>query len=538
MAVAAPLPPALDLTHFLVSIGAERRSELYSSEFVATAVLRSLPPLAKQYALRLLYVEAPVGVETVRAWHARGCESQHGAAMDALLRLGVLTRVRAAASAGGGTDAAAASRTPAFLMTPALRKALRAAVENPGDAGDGLRVPAGLAGTNSLPSAADLREYATECWQELLMQLALHGQGGVHALGIQNGGGYVAGGGEDGVAFDPETLFKRAGLVRSEDMDVEAETMDDALESYAGVPTGAAAVSAAGTLTRAGYAFLLADEFTQLSVLLREYVTSISEQGEKGGEQMAALLAFLFRLAFLRVGEAYALKPLPEAQQRSIMELAGAGIVFLEPTTNTRTPRWFAPTHLAASLAQGLSPETHGGEGADGGGGEGTDGDVIVETNFRVYVYTSSDLRVAIMSLFVKPLYRLPNLMVGLLTRDSVTAACTRGVSAEQIVSHLRSRSHWRARQRAVAVPETVADQVRLWEAQRYRLRMSRAVLYAGFPSVEMSAEVAADARRRGCLLWERAAERKVVVRADGADETRSLIKRLKREAAAAADIG
>ena len=89
-----------------------------------------------------------------------------------------------------------------------------------------------------------------------------------------------------------------------------------------------------------------------------------------------------------------------------------------------------------------------------------------------------------------------------------------------------------------MAVPETVADQVRLWEAQRYRLRMSRAVLYAGFPSVEMSAEVAADARRRGCLLWERAAERKVVVRADGADETRALIKRLKREAAAAADIG
>lgn len=518
----------LDLTDFLRTLDAGRREALYASEFVAVAVLRSLPPLAKQYALRLLYVDEPVPLRALRAWGASGAESAHDAAMRALVSLGVLRRVPDPA---GGSEAA-------FKVGDGARAALRAALERPSDAGDGLGIE-----VDAPLKDAELRAYAAECWQELLMRLASHGRPG------DRSGMEVDLDGDEGsaaaLAFDPEKLFSRAGLVRDkalvmgegmgeDEAEAAAERAEAEFDGHAGIPTGAARAAAAGTLTRKGYAFLLADEFTQLSVLLREYVAGVSQAGGGAQEGTAALLSFLFRLAFLKVGEVYSLGALPAAQQVAVMELASAGIVYLEPASRVApSPRWFVPTHLAASLAAGLSHEAHGGSAGVGA----TDGDLIVETNFRLYCYTSSDLRVAIVSLFVKPLYRLPNLFVGLVSRDSVTDACTRGVSAEQIVAHMRDRAHWRARQRAVAVPETVADQIRLWEAQRYRVAMTRATLFT-LADDDMAAAVAAAARQRGAVLHERLSERLVVVRHEAAHDMKALVKRLKKQRELAADKG
>ena len=49
-----------------------------------------------------------------------------------------------------------------------------------------------------------------------------------------------------------------------------------------------------------------------------------------------------------------------------------------------------------------------------------TSGHIIVETNFRIYAYTSSPLDIAILSIFATPAVRLPNLCVAAITRDSI----------------------------------------------------------------------------------------------------------------------
>ena len=51
------------------------------------------------------------------------------------------------------------------------------------------------------------------------------------------------------------------------------------------------------------------------------------------------------------------------------------------------------------------------------------EGHVIVETNYRVYAYTSSLVEMEILRLFTRADYRLPNLYVGMLTRESVQNA-------------------------------------------------------------------------------------------------------------------
>ena len=74
-----------------------------------------------------------------------------------------------------------------------------------------------------------------------------------------------------------------------------------------------------------------------------------------------------------------------------------------------------------------------------------------------MYAYTTSELQVAILRLFVRAECRLPNLFVGTLTRESVTQALEFGVQADQIVSFLRQHAHPHVLHKVPIVPEVCA---------------------------------------------------------------------------------
>ena len=77
--------------------------------------------------------------------------------------------------------------------------------------------------------------------------------------------------------------------------------------------------------------------------------------------------------------------------------------------------------------------------------------------DMQVYAYTSSELQVAILRLFVRAECRLPNLFVGTLTRESVTQALDFGVQAEQIVSFMQQHAHPHVLHKVPIVPEVHA---------------------------------------------------------------------------------
>ena len=93
------------------------------------------------------------------------------------------------------------------------------------------------------------------------------------------------------------------------------------------------------------------------------------------------------------------------------------------------------------------------------------EGYIVIETNYRIYAYTNSDLQVSLIGLFAEPLYRFPNLSVSLITRDSVRQAFKGGISAAQIIRFLRMHAHPRqveekTKTKQPAIPPTVVDQV------------------------------------------------------------------------------
>lgn len=60
----------------------------------ATSLCRSLPPLAKKYALQMLYVSAPVAAAAMEEWVLDEYAAKHRVAIDRLLQLRVFVEVR------------------------------------------------------------------------------------------------------------------------------------------------------------------------------------------------------------------------------------------------------------------------------------------------------------------------------------------------------------------------------------------------------------------------------------------------------------
>jgi transcription initiation factor TFIIH subunit 4 len=131
----------MDFISWLEALPADTVGKLYSSHWACQAVLRGLPPLAKQYVLRLLFLDAPVPAggstlhasrpcaaagrgwsadqcaaiaDVVASWPAQQALSKHRAALDRLAKLQLLP---------GG-----AARVTTYALHPMFRDSLRSAV--------------------------------------------------------------------------------------------------------------------------------------------------------------------------------------------------------------------------------------------------------------------------------------------------------------------------------------------------------------------------------------------------------------------------
>ncbi|GAY56313.1 hypothetical protein CUMW_170910 [Citrus unshiu] len=222
-------------------------------------------------------------------------------------------------------------------------------------------------------------------------------------------------------------------------------------------------------LTESGFQFLLMDTNAQLWYIVREYISNSQERGIN----QADLISFLLELSF---------------------HVAGEG----------RKESWFIPTKLATNLSMSLTDSSARKEGF-----------VVVETNFRMYAYSTSKLHCEILRLFSKIEYQLPNLIVGAITKESLYNAFENGITAEQIISFLQQNAHPRVADRIPSVPENVCDQIRLWESDLNRVEMTPAHYYEEFPSRDVFEAACDYARDRSGLLWEDSKKMRLVVNAE-----------------------
>ncbi|XP_073106070.1 general transcription and DNA repair factor IIH subunit TFB2-like isoform X6 [Elaeis guineensis] len=202
------------------------------------------------------------------------------------------------------------------------------------------REPMPLSVTVRLPTLEDLEAYALEQWECFLLQLINSAQA------------------ERLTSFSSSLMrvFQR-GLLSARENE-------------------------APKLTENGFQFLLMDTNAQLWYIIREYISSSEDRGVDPTD----LICFLLELSFHTLGEAYNLNTLTDVQKHAIKDLADLGLVKLQ---QGRKESWFIPTKLATNLSVSLSDSSSRKEGF-----------VVVETNFRMYAYSSSKLHCEILRLF------------------------------------------------------------------------------------------------------------------------------------------
>ena len=103
---------------------------------------------------------------------------------------------------------------------------------------------------------------------------------------------------------------------------------------------------------------------------------------------------------------------------------------------------------------------------------------IIVESNFNVYAYTSNPRNINLLKLFTRNEKALPGFYVAKLTRDDVQRAIRRGITRQLIENFLMKNAHpCLANQKAI-IPENVVDQLVIWEREkeRYELHLASRV--------------------------------------------------------------
>ena len=263
------------------------------------------------------------------------------------------------------------------------------------------------------------------------------------------------------------------------------------------------------SITEEGFQFLLSDTDTQVWLVIKEYINWV-EQG-KSSESFTSLMEFMLQLGFEH--ECIPASDFSPEQIEICSHMCQLGLLYPFKWNGSL---YLVPTKLATLLSNGNSRATQ------------DDGFVIVETNYKVYAYTSSAVKQAILRLFVRCDLLLPNLFIGSISRESVMSALESGITAEQIIGYLSQHAHRQVSSRVPVVPGVVADQIRLWQKEIQRIQSTSAVLYKNFETPQLYQQVAAFAEGIGSILHRNDARMEIIANAAFHDRIRAEIKSIK----------
>ncbi|KAF9892356.1 RNA polymerase II transcription factor B 52 kDa subunit [Aspergillus nanangensis] len=434
--------------------------KLYQQPSTALAIFRRmLPDLAKCFVMALLYLKDPLPASDLELWVKHESLKERDNALSILGRLHILS------------NKLTADNVRAYVVSNPFAASLRQALTG-ADQTQSFGVLSQTS-NHSAVSIPDLDEYARRQWEGVLGYMV-----GTSGLGIQR---------EAMLSKGVKQLLQAGHLVEIRDRRVE--------------------------ITQDGFAFVLQDVSTQVWHILILYV----ESAEAIGMDSVEVLSFVFLLSSLELGKSYEKRHLTSNQLRTLTDLADFGIVYQESPDTSH----FYPTRLATTLTSDSSALSNPISGAMSGpagapSGKAGSGFIIIETNYRLYAYTSSPLQISLIALFTTLKYRFPNLITGKITRQSVRRAIEMGITADQILSYLATHAHPQMRKHNAsrstpnqagipqsALPPTVVDQIRLWQLERDRVKATPGFLFKDFVNLAEFEAPCRYAEEIGVLVWK-----------------------------------
>lgn len=305
-------------------------------------------------------------------------------------------------------------------------------------------------------------------------------------------------------------------------------------------------------ITNAGFQFLLQDVNAQLWTLLLEYLNLTQDLHMDPVD----VLNFIFILGSLELGKAYQVASLSDTQVSMLPDLRDYGLVYQRSENSAR----FYPTRLATTLTSestGLKTpsmvmDQHL-QSTEGDVEGSLLGQIILETNFSIYAYTNSPLEIAILNLFVTMKTRFANMVIGVITRESIRNALSNGITASQIINFLEAHAHPQmralakekldkkiefdashnintaggapqsksgdssvAQHKLEVLPPNVVDQIKLWQLELDRIQTFDGYLFKDFKNQSEYDILCNYAQEVGVLIWAEKAKLRFFVTQDG----------------------
>uniref|UniRef100_K3WQJ2 General transcription factor IIH subunit 4 n=1 Tax=Globisporangium ultimum (strain ATCC 200006 / CBS 805.95 / DAOM BR144) TaxID=431595 RepID=K3WQJ2_GLOUD len=491
----------MDAFEFLETLPNATLERLYEDPWACQAVFQALPALAQQFVLRLLSCDAPVHQNVLQQWvqplpstgaTAASNDSTSPRNSNALVTAKMPPQFDYALQKLVGLRVFVEVAKETFQPHPAFQKQLKYALSNlggsPWEAGR-LR----LGKENESFSALDLERYARSRWDSVLHFMV----------------------GSTAVKEPPSSvvdILLRTKLMQQSEVDRRTYHITDT-----------------------GYEFMLKDIHVQMWIFMLEYIKTLDNSGALRQED---ILQFLFQISYCQTNEYYAVSDLTKTQQLLLGDFIDFGLLYRKRSSSDR----FYTTSLAVNLIFGGSTgqkrsqmnltssfaglrsarvDPRSAPAVD----VGSELLIVVETNFKVYAYTNSTLHVAMLSVFVDIVARLPNLAIGFITRESLRSALIHGISAQQIYDFLMKHVHPKMRQNNPIIPENIADQIYLWERERNRVTFHEGVLFDGFNTQDDFERVVKYAKDLSVLTWADRIHFKLTISTAGIDRVKHFIQ-------------
>ncbi|KAL8674135.1 MAG: hypothetical protein Q9168_001472 [Polycauliona sp. 1 TL-2023] len=435
---------------YLESLPGTVFNRLYKQPSTALAIFRRmLPQLAKCFVMAMLYMSRPLPVADLNTWVRPGSRREQDIAIDLLQRLQILKQTLEP------------NKPREYVLTNPFAASLKLALTGGGNH-KSFGVPSRTHVEDQV-TVPQLDEFARRQWEGVLGYMV-----GSTGIGLNDEGANLS--------LSVKHLLKYGHLV-----EVKGRSVD---------------------ITQDGFAFVLQEVNAQVWTILILYL----ENAEELGMDRVDVLSFLFMLGSLELGQGYSKANLTETQLQMLLDLGDFGIIY----QNTPDSDSYYPTRLATTLtsdAGALRSATAGFETALRSSNDDK-GFVVVETNYRIYAYTSSPLQIAILSLFTRLITRYPNMVTGKMTRESVRNAINIGITGDQIIDFLYTHAHPQMRKNANFLPPTVVDQIRLWQIEGERMKSTVGFLFKDFLSYAEYEGPCRYAGDIGVLKWKNDAKR------------------------------
>lgn len=457
-------------------------TRLFQSPATCLAIFRLLPKLAKNLVLVMLYRDDPLPLDFVDNFVSNNGARYESEALKKLKGLHVVKE-----------------RHQMLTLNPTLRQSFKSALTG-SDGVNSFGVPCETEDKHKV-NIAFLDEHAKTKWQSILHYM----------VGTEN----------SDVPQEVLLLLQHSGLMEGDDINNMK-------------------------ITNAGFQFLLQDINAQIWTLLLQYLN----MSDKLQMDHVDVLNFIFMLGSLELGRDYSLSSLSDTQRHMLDDLRDYGIVYQRKSSSRR----FYPTRLATTLTSDASAlrsasktmeivtasnSSNSAKGesisSDSSGNKNltstsfsteVDGFIIIETNFRVYAYTSSPLQIAVLNLFVHLKARFANMVMGNITRESVRVALSNGIKADQIIQYLTVHAHPQMRKTEPILPPTVVDQIKLWQIEMDRVRATEGYLFTNFANASEYNAIVNYAKQLGVVVWESASKGRFFVTKEGNSQVIEFVNR------------